>query len=82
MNCVEMTPLPSIASRCIVPRFLYVLNRWAMFPKSSVIWAVSTSSRDVGAPESASRWRDAMNSSTLEISGACELFLISLPSSR
>jgi hypothetical protein len=77
MNWVEMTPLPSIVSRCILPRFLYVLNRWAMSPNSSVIWAVSISSKDVSVPELASLWREAMNSSTLQISGPCELFLIS-----
>ena len=73
MNCVEMTPRPSIASPRIVPRFSYVLNRCAMFPKTSVVCAVSNSSNDVSAPESTILWREAMNASTLEISGSSEL---------
>jgi hypothetical protein len=56
-----------------------VLKRWATFPKTSVISAVSISRKLVSAPESTSCCREAMNSSIVAISGASELFVMSFP---
>jgi hypothetical protein len=81
MNCVEMTPLPSIGVPFTVPSLVYVLKRWAMFPKTSVISAVSISWKLVNTPESTRCCREAMNWSTVETSRAEEVFLLSLPPS-
>lgn len=43
MYCIDMMPRPSKSAPLLFPYFSWVLERWATFPKISVISVVSTS---------------------------------------